>query len=98
MLNQCIAGSISHPLLEIEWTCIQNDDDLDETTIENLQVMALPHYYVANFIIRNPFKAKWTKLDLNNGDLKLPDEMKNFEFMLLYRVLSKVLFTLFISI
>jgi hypothetical protein len=39
VLKQAIAGSMSHPLLEVEWTCIGNNiDELDETTLEQFQV------------------------------------------------------------
>uniref|UniRef100_A0A1I8BMW0 Fatty acid synthase n=1 Tax=Meloidogyne hapla TaxID=6305 RepID=A0A1I8BMW0_MELHA len=73
VLKHCINASLSHPLLEIEWTCIgPNVDNLDETTLQQLNA--------SKFAID-------LEAGEDGKELKLPQECRQFDFLFLNRVL-----------
>ncbi|KAL3097970.1 hypothetical protein niasHT_027515 [Heterodera trifolii] len=74
VLKHCVNGSKSHPLLEIEWTCVgPHMEHLDDNTMQQLG-------------------AKSVKLDLETDpekELKLPNDCRNFDYLMLNRILCK---------
>lgn len=72
-IKYLITGIISHPLLEIDYTCVgPNVNQLDENTLNQFGV-----------------KAITLDLDTPEDELKLGNDLKNFDYMLIDRVLAK---------
>jgi len=73
-IKHCLTGISSHPLLEIDWNCAgPRVDELDEITLEQIGAR--------RFNIN---------LDVPTAEeVKLTSETKNFDYLLLDRVLSK---------
>lgn len=72
-IKYLITGIMSHPLIEIDYTCVgPNVNQLDENTL-------------------NQFGVKAVTLDLNTpeDELKIGNDLKNFDYMLIDRVLAK---------